>query len=126
MRGDSHGALTSGVKFLRQNWWWVLCASALLVVPCVWHRHIEAGDLGSHIYNAWLVQLIDKGQAPGLCLARQWNNVLVDALLLHVGNWLGLAAAEKIVASLCALTFFWGVFALASAVSGKPAWFLMP
>ena len=34
--------------------------SALLVVPCWWHRRIEAGDLASHVYNAWLAQLIEK------------------------------------------------------------------
>jgi len=38
--------------------------SALMVVPCWWHRRIEAGDLASHVYNAWLAQLIEKGQAP--------------------------------------------------------------
>ena len=80
--------------------------SALVMVPCVWHRHIEAGDLGSHVYNAWLAQLIGKGQAPGLYLARQSHNIFFDVALLQVGNWVGFAAAEKIVVSAGVLVFF--------------------
>jgi hypothetical protein len=119
-------ALAAGLRFLRDNKWLVLCLSALLVVPCLWHRDIEAGDLGSHVYNAWLAQLIGKGQAPGLYLAWQWNNVLFDVALLHTANVVGFAAAEKIVVSLCVLIFFWGVFALVSAVSGRLPWLLSP
>jgi hypothetical protein len=119
-------ALASGLQFLRQNKWLVLCLSALLMVPCLWHRHIEAGDLGSHVYNAWLAQLISKDQAPGLYIVNQWNNVLFDLALLHTANWVGFAAAEKVVVSGCVLVFFWGVFALAAAVSGRAPWFLTP
>jgi len=104
----------------------VVALSLALVVPCVWHRHIEAGDLGSHVYNAWLAQLIEKGQAPGMYIARQWNNVLVDWLMLHCANLFGFAAAEKVVVSACVLIFFWGVFAFLSAVSGRPPWLLAP
>jgi hypothetical protein len=95
-------------------------------VPCLWHRRIEAGDLASHVYNAWLAQLIEKRQAPGLYLVRQWNNVLFDWTLLHAANVVGFAAAEKIVVSLCVLIFFWGIFAFVAAVSGRPPWFLTP
>jgi hypothetical protein len=123
---DRFSTLTSGWKFLRVKNWAVLCLSALVIVPCWWHRHIEAGDLGSHVYNAWLAQLIGKGQAPGLYLAWQWNNILFDVSLLHTANWVGFTLAEKIVVSLCVLIFFWGVFALASAVSGSVAWALTP
>src|SRR5262249_20957996 len=85
-----------------------------------------AGDLGSHVYNAWLAQLIEKGQAPGLYIVRQWNNVLFDWLLLHTANFAGFAAAEKIVVSLCVLIFFWGVFSFVAAISNRPSWFLAP
>ena len=45
--------------------------SGLLLVPCYWQSRLQAGDLSSHIYNAWLAELIAKGQAPGLAsLAR--------------------------------------------------------
>jgi hypothetical protein len=100
--------------------------SVPVLVPCFWHRHIEAGDLGSHVYNAWLAQLIQQGRAPGLYIVRQWNNVLFDLMLFHFGNIFGLAAAEKIAVSLCVLTFFWGLFFLMKAASSRPPWLLTP
>src|SRR6202162_173985 len=118
--------LAAVAGFLRQFWLRVLLLFTVLAVPCFWHRRIEAGDLASHVYNAWLAQLIERGQAPGLYLARQWNNVLFDLLLLKLGDLFGLAAAQKIVASLCVLIFFWGAFALLAAVSRRPPWFLLP
>src|SRR6266478_3603854 len=100
--------------------------SLLLVVPCFWHRRIEAGDLASHVYNAWLAQLIEKGQAPGLYLASRWDNVLFDFTLLHLANFLGFSIAEKIAVYACVLIFFWGVFAFLAAVTGRAPWFLAP
>ncbi len=116
----------ASLRLLRDKTWLVLGWSVLAVVPCLWHRHIEAGDLGSHVYNAWLSQLIAHGQAPGLYLARQWTNVLFDISLFRVANVFGFAAAEKIVVSGCVLIFFWGVFAFVSAVTGRAPWFLAP
>jgi len=122
--------LTNGVsralQFIKKNIWLFLITSTLLVVPCIWHRHIEAGDLASHVYNAWLAQLIQKGQAPGLYLAPQWNNVLLDVSLLRVASVAGFSAAEKTVVSTCVLIFFWGVFALISTTTGRSPWFLAP
>jgi hypothetical protein len=117
---------SSGLEFVRARKWAILAVSLAIIVPCLWHRHIEAGDLGSHVYNAWLAQLIEKGQAPGLYIARQWNNVLFDWLLLHTANLLGFSAAEKIVVSVAVLIFFWGIFAFLAASSGRPPWFLSP
>src|SRR5258705_260677 len=119
-------ALKAAADFLRRSWLQALTSSAVLLTPCFWHRRIEAGDLASHVYNAWLAQLIERGQAPGLYLARQWNNVLFDLLLLKVGKLFGLAAAQKIVVPLCVLIFFWGAFALLAAVSRRPPWSLLP
>src|SRR5271154_6665129 len=116
----------SAMQFIRARKWVILAVSLALVVPCVWHRHIEAGDLGSHVYNAWLAQLIGKGEAPGLYLAHQWHNVLFDFLLWHVANVLGFLAAEKIVIAVAVLIFFWGAFALVTALSGQVPWFLVP
>jgi len=104
----------------------VFAISALLLVPCWWQWHIEAADLASHVYNAWLAQLIEKGQAPGLYIARQWNNVLFDVLLLRTANFVGIAVAEKIAVSICVLIFFWGVFAFIRTVMEQPPWFLTP
>ncbi len=125
MTGGWNEATPRG-PFVRATKWRILFISAAMIVPCLWHRRIEAGDLASHVYNAWLAQLIEKGQAPGLYIVHQWNNVLFDWLLLHAANLVGFAAAEKIVVSLCVLIFFWGVFALVAAASGQPPWFLTP
>jgi hypothetical protein len=115
-----------GWQFLRGKKWIILAISMAVMLPCLWQRRIEAGDLASHVYNAWLARLIEKGQAPGLYIVRQWNNVLFDWMLFHAANVVGFVAAEKIVVSLCVLIFFWGVFAFVAAASGQPPWFLAP
>jgi hypothetical protein len=121
------GTPSTGVSaFVRAFKLRILILSVVLLIPCFWHRHIEAGDLPSHVYNAWLSQLIEKGQAPGLYLSKQWNNVLFDVTLLKVANHLGFPAAQKIVVSGCVLIFFWGVFAFVAAVTERPPWFLVP
>jgi hypothetical protein len=114
------------VAFVKTRKWLILAVSLMVLVPCFWHRRIEAGDLGSHVYNAWLAQLIEKGQAPGLYIAHQWNNILFDVLLLHTANLIGFAAGEKVVVGLCVVVFFWGVFALVSVISGRAPWLLSP
>jgi len=118
--------LNCTIRFVATYRWRVLLISLLLLIPVFWHPHIEAGDLPSHTYNAWLAQLIERGQAPGLYTVSQWNNVLVDITLLRLGDLFGLRAAERIVVSACVLTFFWGAFALVSAAGLRPPWFLTP
>jgi hypothetical protein len=118
--------LVTVARFLREYWLRFALISSALLIPCFWHQRIEAGDLGSHVYNAWLAQLIEKGQAPGLYIARQWNNVLFDVLLLKFGNLLGLAAAQRIAVTLCVMLFFWGLFALLTAVTQSVPWSFLP
>jgi hypothetical protein len=115
-------AIRTALSFLRENFFAVVVISALLVVPCFWHSHIQAGDLGSHIYNAWLAQLIEHQQISGLTVARQSSNILFDLLILHVGNLVGFVVAEKIVVSFAVLAFFWGAFSFLAAASGSPPW----
>ena len=119
-------ALASAWRIFAIHWTRVLGISVVLLVPCFWHRHIEAGDLASHLYNAWLGQLIEKGQAQGLYLATQFSNILFDVSLLHLANFFGFWLAEKIAVSACVLIFFWGVFALVSAVTDDAQWTLTP
>ena len=52
--------------------------SVVLVVPCLWHAYIEAGDLGSHVDNAWLAQLVQQGRAPGVYVV--WQAQWVDMI----------------------------------------------
>jgi hypothetical protein len=119
-------SLTTVLDFVREHWLRVAVVSLFLSIPCLWHEHIEAGDLDSHVYNAWLAQLTARGRAPGLYLAKRWSNILVDLALLKIGNLLGFAAAEKIVVLLWVLIFFWGAFALIAAVTARAPWSLLP
>lgn len=113
----SSSAPGAAFEFLRAYWKRFLVISAAIVVPCFWHRHLEAGDVASHTYNAWLAELIGKGRAPGLVLVHQSQNVLFDLTVARLGNLFGLAWAEKIAVSIAVLLFFWGAFALACTLS---------
>src|SRR6266478_1666489 len=117
-----HAAAT----FLRQNLPFVMVVSLLLLIPCIWHAHIQAGDLGSHVYNAWLAQLAEHGQAPGVYVARQWNNILFDVALEQSARLFGWQAAEILTVSASVLIFFWGVFSFVSAIMKRIPWLLVP
>jgi hypothetical protein len=118
--------LVGALAFVAERWLGIVAISAILLLPCFWHKRIEAGDLASHTYNAWLAQLIERGDAPGLYLVRQWNNVLVDISLVKLGGVIGFGAAEKIVVSGSVLIFFWGAFAVIAAATRRPPWALVP
>jgi len=100
--------------------------SAAVLVPCYWQPRIQAGDLGSHIYNAWLAQLIESGRTTGLRIAPQTTNVLFDLLL---AGWLRLWGsdwAQRVAVSLAVLIFVWGAFAFLSAVAGGRPRHMLP
>ena len=126
-RTESRGSLLAqSAAFVRQHALRLLLISAAVLAPVFWHRNIAAGDLGSHLYNAWLAQLIHHGQAPGLWLAPRWNNVLFDFLLYGLGRFVSLHTAEKIAVSLAVLIFFWGAFAFVCAATRRAPWLLCP
>jgi hypothetical protein len=100
--------------------------SIVVLIPCYWHRYIQAGDLGSHVYNAWLAQLVEQGKAPGMYVVWQWQNVLFDLMLFYFAKVVGLAAGEKLAVSVCVLVFFWGVFAVLTAATKQKPWYLTP
>jgi hypothetical protein len=112
--------------FVRQHAPQLLLISAAALVPVFWHRNIAAGDLGSHLYNAWLAQLVKHGWAPGLWLAPRWNNALFDLVLGALGHFVSLHVAEKIAVSLAVLIFFWGTFAFVCAATRRAPWLLCP
>jgi hypothetical protein len=100
-------------------------ASILALIPCFWQSRIQGGDLASHVYNAWLAQLIRQGKAPGLAIVPQSTNVLFDRILSALFDAFGAAAAERISVSITVLVFVWGAFAFCRAVSGR-AWPVFP
>src|SRR5215475_8446126 len=118
--------LFSGPLFSRRSWFGVVLISAVVLLPCSWHERIEAGDLASHTYNAWLAQLINRGEAPDLYIAQQSTNLLFDLALASAGKVLGLRIAERMVISICVLIFFWGAFSFVSRMTNRPPWFLTP
>ncbi len=120
------GSLRQSVRYVREYWLKFLATSALVLVPCFWHREIVSSDFGSHLYNAWLAQLIRHGQAPGLWLSRQHTNVLFDFLLSGFGSIFGLRVGGKIAVSIAVIVFFWGLFALVAAATRRAPWFLVP
>ena len=119
-------AVGTALRFLKAQWIAALGCSAVALIPCYWHRHIQATDLGSHVYNAWLAQLIRAGQAPGLRIVPQTSNVLFDLILSGLFRAFGPLVAEKIAVSLAVLVFFWGGFALCSVAGERPAWSVVP
>jgi hypothetical protein len=119
-------ALLRGLRLVRTHIRLISVISAVVIIPCFWHRHIEAGDLPSHTFNAWIASLVQQGRAPGLYLATQWYNVLFDVLLLYSAKLLGFVTGPKIVVAISVSTFFWGVFSFVAIVSERPPWLLTP
>jgi hypothetical protein len=121
---NQNGTVVRRASFIGTHLAAVAVLSSAIVAPCFWHRHIEAGDLPSHVYNAWLPQLVQQGRAPGLYVVWQWNNVLFDLLLFYFAKVFGFVIGPKIVVAICALVFFWGVFSFITALIGRPPWIL--
>ncbi len=97
-----------------------------LLIPCFWQRHIQAGDLASHVYNAWLAGQIENGAVSGLTLAHPLTNVLADwALQAFLYAW-GPAWAARLVAGAAVETFFWGAFYLIATLTGARRWMMVP
>ena len=109
-----------------RHWLGIAAVSAVVLVPCFWHRQIAAGDLGSHVYNAWLCDLIRAGKAPGLWIADQWSNVLFDLLLDGLAQWFGFVTAEKLAVAIAVLVFFWGAVAFIRAINDRVTMWLFP
>jgi hypothetical protein len=98
----------------------------MLLIPCFWHSRIQAGDLSSHIYNAWLVIQLEHRPVPGLAVVPQWTNVLFDWLLTELMVLLGPDAAQRIAVSASVLIFFWGSLFFVRAIAQKPVWWQTP
>jgi hypothetical protein len=113
-------------RWIRSSGWKVLLASCLALIPCFWHPRIEAGDLPSHTYNTWLTSLVIHGQAPGLGIASQTNNILFDVLLFRLTSMFGFIVGERIAVCIAVLTFLWGAFLFCRSLSGSDAWSLLP
>ena len=120
----STSALLVGLK--RSKTVPIVLASVAVLAPLFWQPLIHAGDLPSHVYNAWLTSLIRQGHAPGLWLAHVRTNVAFDIALVWLLGRFPVGIAERIALSAVILVFFWGAFSFVSVVSGKRPWFAVP
>src|SRR5688572_18008991 len=76
----------------------LLGISVLLIVPCLWQPRIQAGDLSSHLYNAWLASEIRHGHIDGFEIVPVWTNVLTDWILMAAVPSVGAVWAGRLVA----------------------------
>ena len=105
----------------------IAVVAMLLLVPCFWQPHIMAGDLPSHLYNAWLAGQIEQGNLPAqLSLAHPITNVLADWVSQGLLYRLGPYATERIVAGAAVEIFFWGAFCFVAATAGQRCWIIAP
>jgi hypothetical protein len=100
--------------------------SAALLIPCYWQSRIQAADLSSHIYNAWLAVQIRQGAAPGLWISAQSNNVLFDLMLQWLFLRVGPSLAQRLAVSVSVLVFAWGTLRFIFCVAGENWWFATP
>jgi len=112
-------------QFLSRTHVRVAIICVLVIAPCFWQSRIQAGDLSSHLYNAWLSLLIGEGKAPGLKIVPQYTNVLFDLMLTGLMRAVGPWGAEHIAVPLAVLVFFWGAFAMISKVSRSRPWYVL-
>ena len=98
----------------------------VLIIPCFWQPYVPAGDLSSHVYNAWLGGQIQSGAIDGFTITSQWMNTLGDRMLAFLLPRVGPNLAEQIVAAITVEIFFWGSFALISAANPHRPWSFMP
>jgi hypothetical protein len=99
--------------------------SAAVLVPCFWQSRIQAGDLSSHIYNAWLAQQIELTRPSGLQIVPAYTNVVFDLILSGLFRAFGADIAQRIAVSLSVLIFFWGAFAFVCTATGRRPWYIV-
>ena len=97
-----------------------------MLLPCYWQSRIQAGDLSSHIYNAWLAIQLERQPVPGLRVVPQWTNVLFDWSLTELLRRFGPDWAQRVAVSACVLVFFWGSFFLVRTLAQREVWQLTP
>jgi hypothetical protein len=108
------------------GWKAYLPLSILVLLPVYWQPRLQGGDLSSHLYNAWLAQLIEAGRTDGLQIVRQTTNILFDLMMGGLLRVMGAELAQRISVSIAVLIFVWGAFRFVAVVSGRKAWYLLP
>lgn len=123
---ELHGPDHVPPKLLGNLWARPILVSVTLVIPCFWQPIVSGADLQSHLYNAWLAELIRRGSVHGLWIGHQSTNILVDMLLSWLIRYFGVSVAERVITTALLLVFFWGSFHFISAVRGRAVYWLAP
>ncbi len=105
---------------------YAMVVSILVLLPCFWQTRIQAIDLSSHVYNAWLSSLVSQNRAQGLWMAHQFNNVLFDWVLGWLLPRFGSSVAQRLAVSATVLIFFWGVVIFVSRGWPRNWQFVLP
>src|ERR1700745_947156 len=108
------------------DWIAIPLFSVALLIPCLWQSGIQSADLSSHIYNAWLASQIHQGNAPGLWISSQKDNVLFDLMLEWLLVRVGPDLAQRIAVSISVLVFGWVSIRFILRVAGMNWWFAAP
>ena len=108
------------------KWISILLFSTALLIPCFWQSRIQAADLSSHTYNAWLASQIRRGAAPGLWISSRSNNVLFDLMLQWLVVLVGPDFAQRLAVSASVLVFGWGALLFIFSTAGWSWWFAAP
>jgi len=110
--------------------WYLLArpivVSGALAIPCFWQPIVSGIDLQSHLYNAWLAELIRSGGIHGLWIGHQSTNMLIDILLAWLLKGFGVSVAERVITTALVLVFFWGAFQFITSVSGRTVYWPAP
>src|SRR5450631_3968675 len=96
--------------------WGYVALSILLLAPVFWQPRLQGGDLSSHIYSAWMAQVIESGRLQGLVVVSQTTNILFDLMLGGLFRLLGAETAQRISVSIAVLVLVWGAFRFISVV----------
>jgi hypothetical protein len=108
------------------KWISILLFSTALLIPCFWQSRIQAADLSSHTYNAWLAAEIRRGAAPGLWISFRSNNILFDLMLQWLIVRVGPDFAQRLAVSASVLVFGWGALLFIFRTAGRSWWFAAP
>ncbi len=98
-----------------------------LLLPVFWTPRVQAVDMASHTYGAWLTSSVRAGAHAGVSLERVHTNLLVDVMLQGLLLFTGPVWAERIAMSMALLAFVLGAwFWLRAVERNAQPWTVAP
>lgn len=85
-----------------------------------------AGDLHTHVYNAWLSVLVARGDVTGLWLESAWTNSVVSRVIAALIEVLPPGVVERVIQFTLAEGFLWSSFRWCRVLSGRDCWEWLP